>query len=351
MPGLFAFRELPALLDAIGALRTVPDVLVADGHGIAHPRRFGLASHLGVATGLPDHRGREDPTGPVRPTRRRTRRVHAAVGGRGRGRGGAAHPRRRQARVRVDRAPHRPAGGRAPGAAAVPRHPPARDDAARRPPLPRGPREIFAVDPTVEIRTRVMGGVAIIATRTDSRGIHAEDRRRADFEIVRAPRVRFPEISPRAYEHPADKGALAGLRAVPGVSEVLRAAAGLFSERGRAADGARVGDPGRRAAVPGAGHAPHRVRRHPGPPRPAPRLRRPLARGQRVRDRHGPAVHRADDGPGGGARHRGAAVRHRPRDGPRPVRPRRAAHAAHPADQPPGVDVARARSARWGCAR
>lgn len=53
VPGLFAFRELPALLDAIGALRTVPDVLVADGHGIAHPRRFGLASHLGVATGLP----------------------------------------------------------------------------------------------------------------------------------------------------------------------------------------------------------------------------------------------------------------------------------------------------------
>jgi Zn-dependent protease with chaperone function len=54
----------------------------------------------------------------------------------------------------------------------------------------------------------------------------------SDFEIVRAPRVRFPEISPRAYEHPADKGALAGLRAVPGVSEVLKAAAGLFSERG-----------------------------------------------------------------------------------------------------------------------
>src|SRR3954454_1682564 len=59
----------------------------------------------------------------------------------------------------------------------------------------------------------------------------------SDYEIIRAdghgaPRVRFPEISPRAYEHPADKGALAGLRAVPGVSEVLKAAAGLFSERG-----------------------------------------------------------------------------------------------------------------------
>jgi Zn-dependent protease with chaperone function len=54
----------------------------------------------------------------------------------------------------------------------------------------------------------------------------------SNFEIIRAPRVRFPGISPRAYEHPADKGALAGLRAVPGVSDVLKVAAGMFSERG-----------------------------------------------------------------------------------------------------------------------
>lgn len=67
MPGLFAFRELPALLDAIGALRTVPDVLVADGHGIAHPRRFGLASHLGVATGLPSIGAAKTPPGPFEP--------------------------------------------------------------------------------------------------------------------------------------------------------------------------------------------------------------------------------------------------------------------------------------------
>lgn len=53
-----------------------------------------------------------------------------------------------------------------------------------------------------------------------------------DGGIVRASRMRFPGISPRAYEHPADRGAMASLRAVPGVSEVLRAAAGLFSERG-----------------------------------------------------------------------------------------------------------------------
>jgi deoxyribonuclease V len=51
--GLFAFRELPALLDALGRLAVTPELLVADGHGIAHPRRFGLASHVGVLTGLP----------------------------------------------------------------------------------------------------------------------------------------------------------------------------------------------------------------------------------------------------------------------------------------------------------
>lgn len=53
VPGLFAFRELPTLLDALGDLKTTPDLLVCDGFGVAHPRRFGLACHLGVLTGLP----------------------------------------------------------------------------------------------------------------------------------------------------------------------------------------------------------------------------------------------------------------------------------------------------------
>lgn len=53
VPGLFAFRELPALLDALGRLSVIPDLLVCDGHGLAHPRRFGLACHLGVLTDLP----------------------------------------------------------------------------------------------------------------------------------------------------------------------------------------------------------------------------------------------------------------------------------------------------------
>ncbi|MCI4064406.1 deoxyribonuclease V [Micromonospora sp. R77] len=53
VPGLFAFRELPALLAALDRLTVHPDLLVCDGHGLAHPRRFGLACHLGVVTGLP----------------------------------------------------------------------------------------------------------------------------------------------------------------------------------------------------------------------------------------------------------------------------------------------------------
>lgn len=53
VPGLFAFREIPALLTALDKLTVRPDVLICDGHGLAHPRRFGLACHLGVLTGLP----------------------------------------------------------------------------------------------------------------------------------------------------------------------------------------------------------------------------------------------------------------------------------------------------------
>jgi deoxyribonuclease V len=50
--GLFAFRELPVLIEALRKLRTTPDLLLCDGQGLAHARRFGLACHLGVITGI-----------------------------------------------------------------------------------------------------------------------------------------------------------------------------------------------------------------------------------------------------------------------------------------------------------
>jgi deoxyribonuclease V len=53
IPGLLSFRELPAVLEVLGQLSQQPELLVCDGQGIAHPRRFGIAAHLGVATGLP----------------------------------------------------------------------------------------------------------------------------------------------------------------------------------------------------------------------------------------------------------------------------------------------------------
>ncbi len=52
-PGLFSFRELPPIIDALAKLQKKPDLIVCDGQGIAHPRRFGLASHLGILFDLP----------------------------------------------------------------------------------------------------------------------------------------------------------------------------------------------------------------------------------------------------------------------------------------------------------
>ncbi|MFF7728717.1 endonuclease V [Streptomyces sp. NPDC008001] len=73
VPGLLAFREIPTVLAALERLDVTPGLVVCDGYGLAHPRRFGLASHLGVVTGLPTigvaknpFAFRYDPPGPHR---------------------------------------------------------------------------------------------------------------------------------------------------------------------------------------------------------------------------------------------------------------------------------------------
>jgi deoxyribonuclease V len=53
VPGLLAFREGPSILAAFRRLRARPDLLIFDGQGIAHPRRFGIAAHIGVLLDLP----------------------------------------------------------------------------------------------------------------------------------------------------------------------------------------------------------------------------------------------------------------------------------------------------------
>ena len=53
VPGYLAFREVPAVSDALERLEISPDVILVDGQGVAHPRRFGLACHLGLTAGVP----------------------------------------------------------------------------------------------------------------------------------------------------------------------------------------------------------------------------------------------------------------------------------------------------------
>jgi deoxyribonuclease V len=76
VPGLLSFREAPPVLEAFERLKTRPDVVLCDGQGIAHPRRLGLACHLGLWLGLPTIGcaksrlvGRYDEPGPERGAR------------------------------------------------------------------------------------------------------------------------------------------------------------------------------------------------------------------------------------------------------------------------------------------
>lgn len=53
IPGLFTFREAPVVLEAFAGLKETPDVVMVDGQGFAHPRRLGIASHLGLCLNVP----------------------------------------------------------------------------------------------------------------------------------------------------------------------------------------------------------------------------------------------------------------------------------------------------------
>ena len=53
IPGLLSFREVPAVLEALAKLTHLPDMLLCDGQGLAHPRRLGIACHLGLLTDIP----------------------------------------------------------------------------------------------------------------------------------------------------------------------------------------------------------------------------------------------------------------------------------------------------------
>ncbi len=53
LPGLLAFRELPTTVAALENLTVTPDLIICDSQGLAHPRRFGFACHLGLLTGIP----------------------------------------------------------------------------------------------------------------------------------------------------------------------------------------------------------------------------------------------------------------------------------------------------------
>jgi len=87
VPGLLSFREAPAVLEALSQLDAQPDLLLCDGQGIAHPRRFGIASHLGLICDIPSIGvaksllvGKHNPIGEIRGDRQLLIEAGEAIG-------------------------------------------------------------------------------------------------------------------------------------------------------------------------------------------------------------------------------------------------------------------------------
>ena len=134
MPGFLSFREGPAVLAAFAKLSHAPDLIIFDGQGIAHPRRLGIAAHLGVLLDLPSigcakSLLRGQPAGEARPQRRRlgassktaARSIGAPVRTKHEG----------QAHLYLGRPQDRSGRGHALGAGLLPGLPPARTDPPR----------------------------------------------------------------------------------------------------------------------------------------------------------------------------------------------------------------------------
>lgn len=90
IPGFLSFREIPAVLDALEKINTMPDLILCDGQGIAHPRRFGIACHLGLLVNLPTigvaksllvgkHESVPDEKGSWQPLRHRSETIGAVL--------------------------------------------------------------------------------------------------------------------------------------------------------------------------------------------------------------------------------------------------------------------------------
>lgn len=140
IPGLLAFRELPPVLDALEGLSEPPALVVCDGYGLAHPRRLGLAAHLGVLTGIPSFGVAKTPFGfafaPPGPERGASSPLLDGEEEVGR----AAHPGGRQTGLRLGGPRDRSGPRRRPHPPAHPALPAAGDHPAGRLPLPPHPR-------------------------------------------------------------------------------------------------------------------------------------------------------------------------------------------------------------------